>query len=155
MKFSRNMDFINQNIKKLIHYLGKFLRLINIIYLRLTGVKIGKGCMISLRAKIDVRRGEIIIGNKCTITYGCVILSHDASASHINREDAGEGKVIIGDNVYIGVHSVILRNVKIGDNSVIGAGSVVTKDIPSNVVALGNPARVVKRLEGPFSLPKR
>lgn len=134
-------------IRKLVHHLGNLLRAGHLTYLRMAGVKIGEGCMISLRAKIDVRRGKITIGNRCTITYGCVILSHDASAVHINPEDDGGGQVIIEDNVYVGVNSVILRNVRIGKNSVIGAGSVVTRDIPPNVVAVGNPATVVRKIE--------
>lgn len=52
----------------------------------------------------------------------------------------------IGNNVWIGANSVILPGVNIGDNSVIGAGSVVTKDIPSNVVAVGNPCRVLREI---------
>ena len=136
-------------LKKFVHYFGNFLRSLNMIYLKMTGVSIGKGCMISLRAKIDTRRGEIIIGNNCIITYGCIILSHDASARRINPSDNGSGKVIIEDNVFIGVNSVVLRNVTIGKNSVVGAGSVVSCDIPPNVVATGNPARVTKELIPP------
>ncbi|GAJ76086.1 LOW QUALITY PROTEIN: galactoside O-acetyltransferase [Vibrio sp. JCM 18905] len=52
----------------------------------------------------------------------------------------------IGANVWIGANSVVLPGVKIGENSVIGAGSVVTKDIPSNVVAVGNPCRVLREI---------
>ncbi len=54
--------------------------------------------------------------------------------------------VTIGDNVWIGGSSVICPGVTIGDNSVIGAGSVVTKDIPSDVVAAGNPCRVIRAI---------
>lgn len=54
--------------------------------------------------------------------------------------------IIVGDNVWIGGHTVILPGVTIGDNSVIGAGSVVTHDIPANVVAVGNPCRVMRVL---------
>lgn len=54
--------------------------------------------------------------------------------------------VTIGDNVWIGGSSVICPGVTIGDNSVIGAGSVVTKDIPSDVVASGNPCRVIRAI---------
>lgn len=50
----------------------------------------------------------------------------------------------VGDNVWFGGNVVVLPGVKIGSNSVIGAGSVVTKDIPSNVVAVGNPCKVLK-----------
>ncbi|UNL87212.1 sugar O-acetyltransferase [Priestia koreensis] len=52
----------------------------------------------------------------------------------------------IGNNVWIGAQAVILPGVRIGDNSVIGAGSIVTKDIPANVVAVGNPCKVVREI---------
>ncbi len=55
--------------------------------------------------------------------------------------------VTIGKNVWIGGGSIILPGVTIGDNTTIGAGSVVTKDIPANVLALGNPCRVIKKLD--------
>ncbi len=54
--------------------------------------------------------------------------------------------VRIGNNVWIGAGAIVLPGVKIGDNSVIGAGSVVTKDIPANVVAVGNPCRVLREI---------
>ena len=54
--------------------------------------------------------------------------------------------VRIGHNVWIGANSVVLPGVTIGDNSVIGAGSVVTRDIPANVVAVGNPCRVLREI---------
>lgn len=54
--------------------------------------------------------------------------------------------VHIGNNVWIGANSVILPGVTVGDNTVIGAGSVVTKDIPANVVAVGNPCRVMREI---------
>lgn len=55
--------------------------------------------------------------------------------------------VVIGNNVWIGSNSVILPGVHIGDNSVIGAGSIVTKDIPANVVAIGNPCKVLREID--------
>lgn len=54
--------------------------------------------------------------------------------------------VVIGKNCWIGAGAVIVPGVKIGDNTVIGAGSVVTKDIPSGVVAVGNPCRVMRQI---------
>lgn len=53
---------------------------------------------------------------------------------------------IIGDNVYIGAGAIIMNPVNIGDNVIIGAGSVVTKDIPSNCVVAGNPAKIIEEL---------
>ncbi|WP_431609958.1 DapH/DapD/GlmU-related protein [Chryseobacterium sp. 'Rf worker isolate 10'] len=52
----------------------------------------------------------------------------------------------VGNNVWLGGNVVVLPGVSIGNNSVIGAGSVVTKDIPENVVAVGNPCKVVKNI---------
>jgi maltose O-acetyltransferase len=66
------------------------------------------------------------------------------------------GKPIrIGNNVWLGGSTVVLPGVTIGDNSVIGAGSVVVKDIPANVVAVGNPCKVVKQLQPPTRPPKQ
>lgn len=114
-------------------------------YLRLMGVQIGKGTMISMGAKIDSHRGQVIIGERCHVTYGCVILSHDGAAKQMEME-AGDGVVRIGNDVFVGVNSVVLANVTIGDGSIIGAGSVVTRDVPPHSVAVGNPARIVRCL---------
>ncbi len=66
------------------------------------------------------------------------------------------GKPIrIGNNVWLGGGVVVLPGVTIGDNSVIGAGSVVAKDIPENVVAVGNPCKIIKQLQPPTSPPKQ
>ncbi|WP_279324114.1 DapH/DapD/GlmU-related protein [Christiangramia portivictoriae] len=54
--------------------------------------------------------------------------------------------VTIGNNVWIGGNSVINPGVKIGDNTVVGSGSVVTRDIPSNVIAAGNPCKVIRQI---------
>lgn len=52
--------------------------------------------------------------------------------------------ITVGNNVWIGGHVCVMPGVSIGDNSIIGAGSVVTKDIPSNVIAAGNPCKVIR-----------
>ena len=52
----------------------------------------------------------------------------------------------IGNKVWIGANSVVLPGVTIGENSVIGAGSIVTRDIPANVIAAGNPCRVIREI---------
>jgi maltose O-acetyltransferase len=69
------------------------------------------------------------------------IVAHDASSKLFLGYDK-IGKVVIGDNVFIGQNTIILPNVTIVNRVIIGAGSVVTRDIPSNSVAAGNPARV-------------
>jgi acetyltransferase-like isoleucine patch superfamily enzyme len=143
-------------VRKSIHVFGNLLRFFHLSFLRLSGAKIGKNTMISLGAKIDVRRGQVIIGDNCLITHGCYILSHDGAAHVINDSDNGNGKVVIGNNVFIGVNTVVMRNVTIGDHAVIGAGSVVNKDIPSGVVAAGNPIKILKEIPQPYkTLPKK
>lgn len=92
--------------------------------------------------------GKVIIGDNVLIAPNVSIYT----AGHpLHYEPRNEGyeyafSVIIGNNVWIGGNVVINPGVKIGDNSVIGAGSVVTKDIPANVVAVGNPCRVLKQI---------
>jgi acetyltransferase-like isoleucine patch superfamily enzyme len=125
-------------------------------FLRASGAKIGKNSMISLGAKIDVRRGKVTIGDHCLITHGCYILSHDGAAHVLNDADSGTGFVTIGDHVFIGVNTVVMRNVTIGNHAIIGAGSVVNKDIPEGVVAAGNPIKILKEIPKPYkSLPKK
>ncbi len=139
-------------IRKIISEVGDVLGSLRIMYLRMAGISIGKNCMISWGAKLDVSGGKIIIGDRCTITYGCIILSHDRSKKRINSKDKGKGTVRLGNDVFIGVNSVVLRNVTIGDYSIVGAGSVVTKDVPPNVVVAGNPARIIRKLTSTKSL---
>ena len=142
-------------IRKLIHLTGNVLRFFHVYFLRTSGAKIGKHNMISLGAKIDVRRGQVTIGNHCLITHGCYILSHDGAAHVINSDDNGRGEVIIGNHVFIGVNSVVMRNVTIGDHAIIGAGSVVNKDVPPGAIVAGNPIRIIKQQEPPFNpLPR-
>lgn len=64
----------------------------------------------------------------------------------VERDLFSKGEVVIGNNVWIGDKATILSGVHIGDNVIIGANSVVTKDVPSNSLAAGNPARIIKGL---------
>jgi len=91
------------------------------------GFYIGHGVSIVINA-------SAVIGEHCDIYQMCTIGSWHSNAA------------IIGNNVVIGPNVNIVENVKIGDNVIIGAGSVVTKDIPSNCMVVGNPAKVIKKL---------
>ena len=133
-----------------VYYLSEIIRFFYQNYLRIRGVTIGKNTMISLGAKIDTHRGKVTIGDNCLITSGVKILSHDGASRMIDLNDFGYGEVIIGNNVFIGVNAVILRNVKIGDNSVVAAGAIVSRDVSAQTVVAGNPAKVLKDLKGPF-----
>lgn len=91
---------------------------------------------------------EISIGNQCAIGRNVMIMDFDAH--HIVYEDRTENKITkpikIGNHVWIGAGATILKGVTIGDNAIIGAGAVVTRDIESNTIVVGNPAKVIKRI---------
>jgi len=84
----------------------------------------------------------ISIGNNCTICPNVRLIAHDASTKKLLGYTK-IGKIDIKSSCFIGDSAIILPNVTLGPNSIIGAGSVVTKDIPSDTVAAGNPARVI------------
>lgn len=109
--------------------------------LRKRGVNIGENTDI-LNSLIDGGHGSLIsIGNNVTIT-GVRILAHDASTKKFLGYSK-VGIVEIGDNVFIGQGSIVLPNTKIGNNVIVGAGTVVAKDVPDNVVIVGNPWRIL------------
>jgi len=64
-----------------------------------------------------------------------------------DKTHTGMKETIIGQNVFVGCNSIILKGVTIGDNAVVGAGSVVSKDVPPNCIVAGNPAKVIKFFE--------
>ncbi|MBQ0974012.1 sugar O-acetyltransferase [Streptomyces griseoincarnatus] len=90
----------------------------------------------------------ITIGEDCQIGPNVQLLTPTHPVEPGPRRDKLEAArpITIGDNVWIGGGAVVCPGVTIGDNSVIGAGAVVTKDVPANVVAVGNPARPVRSL---------
>ncbi|WP_156155853.1 sugar O-acetyltransferase [Demequina phytophila] len=90
----------------------------------------------------------ITIGEDCQIGPNVQLLTPTHPIDPQPRRDKLEAAkpITIGDNVWLGGGVIVCPGVTIGDNSVIGAGSVVTKDIPANVIAVGNPARVVRTI---------
>ncbi|GGP49463.1 sugar O-acetyltransferase [Streptomyces griseoincarnatus] len=90
----------------------------------------------------------ITIGEDCQIGPNVQLLTPTHPVEPQPRRDKLEAArpITIGDNVWIGGGAIVCPGVTIGDNSVIGAGAVVTKDVPANVVAVGNPARPVRSL---------
>ena len=119
----------------------------------------GNNCEVNMNCTfLDDNR--IVIGDNALIAPNVQIYTafHPTSAAERfgpPREDGSfafcktqTAPVIIGDNVWIGGGAVLLPGVTIGSNTVIGAGSVVTKDIPSDVVACGNPCRVIRKNDG-------
>ena len=123
-------------------------------WLRKQGVVIGKNLRLfnhnSIRFDITTP-GLITVGDNVSITADVSILTHDFCSSVFRQKYydyvPGRSKVVIGNNVYIGQKAMILRGVTIGDNVIIGAGAIVTKDIPSDSVVAGIPARVICTLD--------
>ena len=91
---------------------------------------------------------RVTIGDDCFIGPNVSIYTACHSTDPIERNTRREWAepVTIGDNVWIGGSVTILPGVTIGSNVTIGAGSVVTRDIPDNVVAVGNPCKVIKKI---------
>ena len=129
-------------------------------FLRKKGVTIGEDVTIysPTNTLIDLQYPWMIkIGNHVRITHGVIILTHDYAWSVLKRfsdKNIREGKilgasghVIIGNNVFIGMNSIITRNVTIGDNVIIGVGSIVTKDCESGYVYAGNPAKKIMTVQ--------
>ncbi len=114
-------------------------------YARYKGVKVGEGCRI-YTTSFGSEPWMITVGNKVTITSGVVLLTHDGSTWLMNDENGRRylyRRVEIGNNVFIGVNSIIMPGVKIDDNVIVAAGSVVTKSVPSGVIIGGNPAKII------------
>ncbi len=92
--------------------------------------------------------GKVTFGNNVQIAPNVSIYTAGHPIHPVSRNSGYEYgiPITIGNNVWIGGNAVILPGVIIGDNAVIGAGSVVTKDIPDNVIAAGNPCRIIRKI---------
>lgn len=126
-------------------------------------VTISKNCIIQSEGflKIDYNsffgfstiiscRNSVTIGANCLIAPFVSIRDHEHKYSDIeiayNSQGFDDSSVCIGDNVWIGSYSVVMKGVNIGNNSIIGAHSLVNKDIPENSLAFGLPAKVIRKI---------
>ncbi len=112
-----------------------------------TNITIGARCFANFGlVALDV--AAITIGDDVQIGPNVQLLTPTHPLEPGPRRDKWEAAqpIVIGDNVWLGGGAIVLPGVTIGENTVVGAGSVVTKDLPADVVAVGNPARVVKQL---------
>ena len=123
-------------------------------HLRRIGVKIGSDCTIYVPTKtlIDEQYPWLIsIGDHVRITEGVKILTHDYSWSVLKKYRGGvfgaSGCVDIGNNVFIGMNSIISKGVRIGDNVIIGTGSIVTRDCEEKSIYAGVPAKKIMSLD--------
>ena len=92
------------------------------------------------------KRGKIVIGSDVLMGPGVLIVASNQGITKgrlIKQQDIQYGEIIIGDDVWIGGHAVILCNVRIEDGAVIAAGAVVNKDVLENSIVAGIPAKVI------------
>ncbi|MFT0848902.1 sugar O-acetyltransferase [Actinomycetaceae bacterium L2_0104] len=91
---------------------------------------------------------EIHIGKDCQIGPNVQLLTPTHPVDPEPRRDKLEAAlpITVGDNVWLGGGVIVCPGVTIGDNSIVGAGAVVTRDVPANCVAVGNPARVIRKI---------
>lgn len=119
-----------------------------VAWARRQGVTVGQSCRL-----LNARRGMfgsepylIRIGDHVTLTSGVTLITHDGGVWVFRKEEPDYdvlAPISIGNNVFVGLRTLILPGVTIGDNVVVGAGSVVTGDVESNTVVAGVPARKI------------
>lgn len=106
--------------------------------------EIGERCRISIVNSLDI--GEKVLLSPNVYITDCDHEYRNRDVPVIDQGIVQRGqKVAIGEGSYIGINAVIVGNIKIGKHCVIGANSVVTKDVPDYCVAVGSPAKILKR----------
>lgn len=132
---------VTEKMEKAGGEISKFIS--NSAYVGSYGTTIGDGCELMPGAIVT---NNVILGKGILMNLKASV-SHDTSIGDFSELACGvsvAGRCKIGKNVFIGTNSCINPEISIGDNSIIGAGSVVINDIPSNVTAVGNPARIIR-----------
>lgn len=129
-----------------------YARIDHIGYCKFIGVNIGDNCRIygNPYSMFSTEPWCIKIGNNVHITKGCEFITHDGGTlifRHLYPDLEYTAPITIGNYVYIGINTIILPGVTIGNNCIVAAGSVVTKDIPSNTVYGGVPAKFIKNID--------
>jgi acetyltransferase-like isoleucine patch superfamily enzyme len=117
------------------------------IYSQGPNIIIGDNCFIGANIEFNIS-SSLIIGNDCLIASGTVFVDHNHGTSRgvpMRRQDGQSLPITVGDDVWIGANCVILAGVTLGAGSVIGAGSIVTKSTAPNTIAVGVPARAIKK----------
>ncbi len=112
-------------------------------------VEIQKGAIIGAETRVQSHCficDGVTIGKHCFIGHG-TMFTNDIFVDSPHFENWVRRKTKVGDNVRIG-SNVTLLPITVGENAIIGAGAVVTKDVPANCIVAGNPAKVIKKIEG-------
>lgn len=117
-------------------------------YSRKAGVTIGDGCKLNDIPSWGSEPWLIEIGNHVEVSSAVTFITHDGATwvfrdQEKYKEVIKYGKIIIHDNCFIGMKSMVMPNVEIGPNAIVGAGSLVTKNVPEGCVFAGVPARYI------------
>lgn len=125
-------------------FLAKLYHIQRSLRFRLKGYQIHPSVILERRLNFDrLYQKGIHIGKNTLVASGVTILSHD----HCKRVGGGPwlADTYVGERCLIGINAIIMAGVHIGDEVIVAAGAVVAKDVPSNVIVAGNPARIVRR----------
>ena len=110
---------------------------------------IGEGCVIQANVTIT-DPAHVRLGHNVHLT-GCTLFGHDGTVAMLKQMSGRRldrvGRIDIGDNVFVGHQAIIMPGISIGSNVVVGAGAIVTRDVPSNTIVAGNPARPIGTVE--------
>lgn len=116
-------------------------------------IYVNKNASVTIEDNVGFNIGVSVVSMH-HISVGSDTIVGDATAiydSDFHGIDGAKTKtapVVIGNHVWIGARTIILKGVKIGDYVIVGAGSVLTKDVPNNVIVAGNPAKVIRETKG-------
>lgn len=126
-------------------------RKVRVRSLRALGYDVGEGTYFPEDLVVTMgylNRGHLKLGERVSIGPKCVLVvtAHPNSSKVHDMIKAKERHITIGNDVWLGAGVIVLPEITIGDGAIIGAGSVVTKDIPPYCVAVGNPAKVIKKV---------
>lgn len=118
-------------------------------------INLGDYCLIAPGVEITSAQ-QITIGNNTMIAAECILSDSDWHGTYNRiRPFRCTAPIEVGNNVWIGKRAIVCKGISIGDNSIIGAGAVVTKNLPANVIAAGNPAKIVKHINPDRRMLKR
>ena len=118
-------------------------------------IEIGDYCLLCPGVRLDSAT-RIEVGSNTMFASSAYVTDADWHDIYDRSKPIGKtAPVILEENVWIGDSAIVCKGVRIGENTVIGAGSVVAGDIPANVIAAGNPARVIRELDPDMTLTRR